>query len=161
MSRRGPQFARRDQNEPAIIEALEAQGFSVATIAMCGGGDLLVGKGKHFLRLVEVKSKDGKPTPRQIKFRETWSGPPPITIRSVEDALRFMVLAMEGGERCCWTLDADECGDSWDTACGEKYMFIEGGPVENKMRFCPYCAKGITEVIPVESSDQGSPERDV
>lgn len=95
MSRRGPQFARRDQNEPAIIKALEAQGFSVAPIAMCGGGDLLVGKGPDFLRLVEVKTTQGKLTPRQIAFREQWQGPPPILLRSVDDALRFMLLACE------------------------------------------------------------------
>jgi DNA-binding XRE family transcriptional regulator len=37
---------------------------------------------------------------------------------------------------CRWTEDED---GNWDTACGETFTFIDGGPKENKTRFCPYC----------------------
>jgi hypothetical protein len=40
---------------------------------------------------------------------------------------------------CLWkeSENFDEC--FWDTACGHSFVFIEGGPEENKMTFCPYC----------------------
>ncbi len=37
---------------------------------------------------------------------------------------------------CAWADDAD---GNWDTACENKFCFIEGGPTENQMRFCCYC----------------------
>ncbi len=40
---------------------------------------------------------------------------------------------------CAWTRDIDPDFESWDTSCGEKFQFTEGGPRENKMRFCCYC----------------------
>lgn len=39
--------------------------------------------------------------------------------------------------QCLWT--HDECHDAWDTACGEKWQFNDGGPRENGARFCMYC----------------------
>jgi uncharacterized Zn-finger protein len=41
---------------------------------------------------------------------------------------------------CRWT--EDENGN-WFTACGEAHVFIEGGPVENGHRYCPYCGREI------------------
>ena len=38
---------------------------------------------------------------------------------------------------CMWREDED---GTWDTNCGEVFVFItDGGPSENKMRFCCYC----------------------
>lgn len=48
------------------------------------------------------------------------------------------------GPECVWTLDADEWnGDSWDTACGHKHQFMEGGPRENNHAFCAYCGRAL------------------
>ena len=49
----------------------------------------------------------------------------------------------EGGsvkktEVCVWVADGREC---YDTGCDEKFVFIEGTPAENKMRFCGYCGR--------------------
>ena len=41
------------------------------------------------------------------------------------------------GTHCCWTPD-DDAG-AYNTACGNKYLLIEGTPAENGMRFCCYC----------------------
>ena len=47
---------------------------------------------------------------------------------------------------CEWTGDHDpDFCDGWDT-------FIEGGPTENKMRFCPYCGKRLVEIVCVPSA---------
>lgn len=40
---------------------------------------------------------------------------------------------------CVWTRDTDPDTDAWDGSCGAKWCFTDGGPVENKMRFCPEC----------------------
>lgn len=100
MSRRGlaRHAAKRDANEPEIVQALEAQGFSVTRISGKGVPDLVVGKGPTFLRLVEIKAPKGIYTTAQNEWRARWNGPEPVTLRSVDDALRFMLLASERGE---------------------------------------------------------------
>lgn len=101
MSRRGLARlnAKRDLNEAEIVQALKAQGFFVARISGKGISDLLVAKAGGFLRIAEVKNPQGKnrETEAQKQFRAAYPGPPIITLRSVEDAERFMLLAMEGG----------------------------------------------------------------
>ena len=89
--------AKRDANEGLIVEALEAQGFSVKRLNGKGVPDLLVGKRGFGMRLVEVKAKGGTFTPAQVAWRQTWTGPQPITLRSVDDAMAFMLLACEKG----------------------------------------------------------------
>lgn len=49
--------------------------------------------------------------------------------------------------RCTWTLDASEYGDSWDTDCGEKWCFEEGGPRENNCRYCHGCGRPLRIVV--------------
>ncbi len=48
---------------------------------------------------------------------------------------------------CVWTLgDADpDYGDLWDTNCGNKHHFMDGGPRENEHAFCPYCGGMLQE----------------
>lgn len=42
--------------------------------------------------------------------------------------------------RCTWALD-EQFGESWDTDCGQKFQFTDGGPHENGMRYCCYCGR--------------------
>jgi len=42
---------------------------------------------------------------------------------------------------CLWTHDEDTC--SWDSNCGEKWHFLEGNPVHNRVKFCYGCGKRI------------------
>ena len=45
---------------------------------------------------------------------------------------------------CTWTQDPDfEMGDTYDSSCGEKWSFIDGGPTENRVRFCQGCGKPV------------------
>lgn len=44
---------------------------------------------------------------------------------------------------CNWYENSD---GNWDTACGELFCFLDGGPVENGMRFCPYCGNKLQAV---------------
>ncbi len=44
---------------------------------------------------------------------------------------------------CEWTEDED---GNWDTECGEKHTFIDGGPRENGAKFCCYCGFALVAV---------------
>ena len=45
---------------------------------------------------------------------------------------------------CAWTQDADfDMGDTYASACGELWSFIDGGPTENRVRFCHGCGKPV------------------
>lgn len=47
-------------------------------------------------------------------------------------------------EQCEWKEDPDEyMAGCWDTACGEKWCFTEGGPTDNGMKFCHNCGKPV------------------
>lgn len=53
----------------------------------------------------------------------------------------------EGGEAaestCEWRQDED---GNWDTACGDKHIYIDGTPKENGAKFCCYCGAKLKEV---------------
>ena len=76
--------AKRDANEPEIIRAFKARGWSVQQVSERGCPDLLVGRGRVLL-LVEVKGKGAKLTPDQRTWFEAWQGPLPVIVRSVSD----------------------------------------------------------------------------
>lgn len=75
--------ARLDINHAMIVEAFEAHGCTVLSLAAVGRGvpDLLV-LDRERLLLVEVKTDKGKLTPEQVKFHAEW---PTHIVRSVED----------------------------------------------------------------------------
>jgi len=45
--------------------------------------------------------------------------------------------------RCEWTQTED---GQWDTACGEVFEFVNGGPADNGAKFCQYCGLPVREV---------------
>lgn len=61
--------------------------------------------------------------------------------------LAEFVLAIQrkNPNQCVWTEDSDceYMPDTWDSACGERWTFIEGGPLENSVRFCQGCGKPV------------------
>ncbi|WP_233343684.1 hypothetical protein [Burkholderia cepacia] len=52
---------------------------------------------------------------------------------------------------CEWKCDDIDNG-IWESACGESWSFIDGGPVENRMLFCHRCG-GKLKTAP--TSDKG------
>ncbi|MEL5338364.1 hypothetical protein PTR34_23940 [Serratia nevei] len=42
---------------------------------------------------------------------------------------------------CQWTYDEQDY--KWDSGCGEAWMFSDGGPVENGVKFCQGCGKPV------------------
>lgn len=102
---------RRDENEPAIVAALEAVGCSVLRLNETGAPDLLVSF-RGVLRLLEVKlplrqsgavqpgrhrgqgGEHADMTAAQVKWWREWKGPPPVLVRSSDDALRAIGVAV-------------------------------------------------------------------
>jgi hypothetical protein len=79
--------ARRDKNEPEIIEALIAIGCKVLQLSQEGINDLAVYRLNRWY-MIEVKTATGKLTEVQKKWPEE-IGPDAIPIvRSVEDAFK-------------------------------------------------------------------------
>lgn len=55
---------------------------------------------------------------------------------------------------CAWR--ADEHDDTWHTDCGQMWQFNDGGPTENKQRFCGYCG-GTLVAVPFAYTDEPEP----
>ena len=63
------------------------------------------------------------------------------------EALKAGASALTRAQKACeWTLEEDDIeGQSWLSACGERWCFNDGGPTENKMRYCHGCGGKLTE----------------
>lgn len=79
--------AKRDANEPEIIEVLRSAGAQVWQLSEEGIPDLLVTKNGQTI-LMEVKMPKGKLTPAQEKFHAEWNGGSVFIVRSPEEALK-------------------------------------------------------------------------
>lgn len=49
---------------------------------------------------------------------------------------------------CTWRYDDEE--HTWDGECGASWTFLEDGPVENSMHFCPGCGKPVATDVQTE-----------
>lgn len=44
-------------------------------------------------------------------------------------------------ESCTWTFSNYD--DHWSGTCGAEWVFNDGGPEENGVKFCPKCGKSV------------------
>jgi Holliday junction resolvase len=81
--RRNP---RRDQSEPAIVQALEQTGWSVCQVSVKDGPDLFAAKG-GIVVTIECKTGSAKLKPGQVDFQQRWNAPVYVlrTLKDVED----------------------------------------------------------------------------
>jgi hypothetical protein len=56
------------------------------------------------------------------------------------------------GAICHWTYDAYD--DYWESECEEALVFMDGGPAENNMRYCPYCGNRLAEIAPPTDDEE-------
>lgn len=55
--------------------------------------------------------------------------------------------ALERAAKVCeWKQDTDYETEIWHTSCGEAFVFNEGGPDENFLKFCCYCGGRLTAI---------------
>ncbi|MBO1505208.1 hypothetical protein JKX24_16450 [Serratia proteamaculans] len=59
----------------------------------------------------------------------------------VDEACRAAMLAQSVSQGCKWTYDENDY--KWDSGCGEAWMFSDGGPTENGVKFCQSCGKTV------------------
>lgn len=87
MSRHRGHTGRVDGNQKIIVEALEAAGVAVRSLAAVGDGmaDLLCATAERTW-LIEVKTKDGTLKPDQTRFFASWPGEIQL-VRTIDDAL--------------------------------------------------------------------------
>lgn len=52
---------------------------------------------------------------------------------------------------CQWTFD--EHDSKWDSGCGEAWMFCDGGPTENGVKFCQNCGNPVLLAAAPEGSN--------
>jgi hypothetical protein len=88
--------AKRDQNEPEIVRALELAGWSVFTVSDTGLMDLLCIR-RGVIRLLEVKGPKGKLTPAQEKtFARIHAALGTVhVVRTPSEALHAVALGVE------------------------------------------------------------------
>ena len=80
--------AKRDKNEPEIVQALRDRGASVTPLSAGGVPDLLVGyRGVNLL--FEVKSERGVLTEDQKLWHGSWLGQKKV-VRTPEEALVYI-----------------------------------------------------------------------
>jgi hypothetical protein len=51
---------------------------------------------------------------------------------------------MTEAQTCSWWIEDSDYG-SWETSCGHLFMLNDGSPYQNRMRWCCYCGKPLTE----------------
>jgi len=76
--------AKRDAVEAELVDALQRLGWSVLKVSESGAPDLVAFR-RSEARLLECKSARGRLTPQQVQWRQTWTGPAPVTIRTLAD----------------------------------------------------------------------------
>ena len=57
----------------------------------------------------------------------------------IEDAMSEPRAPEPRQEACLWEQSRDPDCDYWETTCGQTWQFLDGGPAENRTRFCHYC----------------------
>lgn len=55
---------------------------------------------------------------------------------------------------CTWSLDDDPDRTAWHSACGQSWMFTDGGPAENHVRYCHGCGRPVQIVQPAEAPSE-------
>lgn len=85
--RAGKDGRRRDDNEPAIVRALERVGATVELMSLVGGPDMMVGF-RGVTHLLEVKTAKGRLEETQVKWQEWWRGSRVHVVRDELEALR-------------------------------------------------------------------------
>lgn len=54
---------------------------------------------------------------------------------------------------CVWVMGDPE-DLAWETSCGRMWQFIDGGPTENGVVYCPYCGARVKEDEEHEREDE-------
>jgi hypothetical protein len=83
-----------------------------------------------------------------------------MTVKNERDALTAerdaLLEAEEAGQTCTWKPDSVgyEWGNCWESQCGLSWSFIDDGPAENNMNFCPFCGGRLVIAEPPPDAEE-------
>jgi hypothetical protein len=60
-----------------------------------------------------------------------------------DDLLHITPLERAAAMNCTWREDSE---GNWISQCSNAFIYHDGTPTENGMKFCCYCGKPITEI---------------
>lgn len=139
----------------SIIEALRQQARQAERLRATADAALdLVGKERDRLR-ARLSDTRTAIAPLQTIHRladgaTSWAKDTTRTrIRTLAREALATLDVEDGPDTCRW----DDYEDFWESACGETYQFNDGGPKENRVRFCHGCGRLVRVVPPKEASD--------
>ena len=69
------------------------------------------------------------------------------------------ILMGKEAETCGWKEQDGFCtSGTWNTDCGEDFIFETGTPKENGLIFCPYCGRPLVEVNDLDETEREGEE---
>lgn len=132
-------FWRANQPDAALCKFYEVDGYPGLVRELVG----------HVAQLQDAAKRNVKP------WEDTF--PPTLLpayierVNAANEVEQQEPIAVEP-VKCTWAYSEHEF--SWDTQCGQKWSFTDGGtPTENGMNFCHSCGKGLTFVEPEEAEE--------
>jgi len=66
-------------------------------------------------------------------------------IKEREYFRRAVLARMRNKEKCTWVEDSE--GEYWNTSCNQAFTLLAGTPVENSIRFCPFCGDEVLQTV--------------
>lgn len=117
--------------------------------ALCS--DMCVPQGHISDRIKSLREKLGAAEPvkqfRKVGCADWYDGHPDETGGGPYEVRKLYTTPPATQSACTWSQDPDfDMGDTYSSSCGEKWSFIDGGPSENRVKFCHGCGKPVNVV---------------
>jgi hypothetical protein len=58
-------------------------------------------------------------------------------------------------EHCNWKQQDEDESDYWQSDCGHSFVFIDGSPIDNNMRYCCRCGNPLSETALIWDDESG------
>lgn len=71
----------------------------------------------------------------------------------VGPAIDALKAALAEPETCTWQQDGDSDSGSYGTSCRRYFNLEDGTPEDNKMAWCCYCGRKLTQALITEDED--------
>lgn len=121
---------------PAVAAKMKAEG------ALAGVPDLFV---PEWRLLIEMKRRNGgsvSKDQRLIMAELERVGYRCVVCAGADEAMEQAMISSRG-VACTWEENDD---GAWDTDCGRRFEFTDGGPSANHFLCCPYCSRQLFEI---------------
>ena len=83
-----------------------------------------------------------------LEVLEDWDSP--VALPAMVD----LRAALAEPETCTWQQDGDSDSGVYGTSCGHYFDITDGTPEDNKMKWCCYCGRKLTQALITEDEDE-------